>query len=118
MRVATSFGILTSLGICSAFMLTLIATLLISYRIVTASRETAALNHARNIYRDIVDLVIQSSSVYSAILVVWAIVWIIAPPSTGTSGSIYAGFAVGLLGNLSFFAAVGTTSNLSYFHSD
>ncbi len=118
MRVVTSFGFVSSLGICSAFTLTVIATLLISYRIVTASWKTAALNRTRNIYREIVDLVVQSSSVYSAILVIWAIVWIIAPPSTGTSGSIYVSFAVGLLGDLTFFAAVSPTASCFYLNSE
>ncbi len=117
MRVVTSFGIVTSLALYSAITLTVIATLLISYRIVTSSRKTA-LKHTRNIYREIVELVVQSSFGYSAILVVWAIVSLIAPPSTGTSGSIYAGFTVGLLKDLSFFAAVSTATILFYITAE
>ncbi|KJA23653.1 hypothetical protein HYPSUDRAFT_201099 [Hypholoma sublateritium FD-334 SS-4] len=74
----------TSIAIFSAFALTLIATSLILYRIIATTRQTSVLKRTQNTYREIVDLVVQSSAVYSVVLLVWAISWVISPPSTAT----------------------------------
>ena len=96
----------SSLAVFSAFALTLIATSLILYRIITVSRHTTVLKRGQSTYRKIIDLIIQSSATYSAVLLIWAISWVIAPSSTGTSGSVSTKFYAKFLEDLSFFSAV------------
>lgn len=71
----TGLRVQTSLAIFTAFAQTLVTTALILYRIVAVSRRTKLLKRTHSTYRDIVDLVVQSSAVYSVVLLIWAISW-------------------------------------------
>ncbi|KJA17392.1 hypothetical protein HYPSUDRAFT_218907 [Hypholoma sublateritium FD-334 SS-4] len=81
-RAGTGLKTQTSLGIFSAFALTLITTLLILYRIITVTRRTNLPKRRQNTYTDIVDMIVQSSALYSIVLLIWAISWVITPTPT------------------------------------
>ena len=78
-RSGAALQIQTTLAIFSAFVLTLITTLLILYRIIVVTRRTNLPKQRRNTYQDIVDMIIQSSALYSVVLLIWAISWVITP---------------------------------------
>ena len=75
----------TTVAIFSAFILTLITTFLILYRIINVTRRTNLPKRTQNTYKHIVDLIIQSSALYSMVLLVWAITWAVAPAFTLSS---------------------------------
>ncbi|KJA18767.1 hypothetical protein HYPSUDRAFT_917065 [Hypholoma sublateritium FD-334 SS-4] len=70
-----------------AFTVTLITTSLILYRIIIVTRERNLPKRTRNTYKDIVDMIVQSSALYSVVLLILAISWTITPAST-LSGSL------------------------------
>ncbi|KJA23654.1 hypothetical protein HYPSUDRAFT_201100 [Hypholoma sublateritium FD-334 SS-4] len=63
----------TSLAIISACALTVLTTTLILYRIIMVSRHTSLTQRTQNNCKAIVDMVVQSSAVYSAVLLIWVI---------------------------------------------
>ncbi len=75
----------TTLAIFSTFTLTLITTVMILYRIVTVTRQVNFPRRAQHTYRDIIDLIVQSSALYSVTLLIWAITWAIGPVITISS---------------------------------
>ncbi len=108
----------TILAIFSTFTLTLMTTSLISYRIITVSREVTVLKRTRNIYKEIVDLVMQSSAVYSANIAFVGHFVGHFPTHWDFSNQFLPVFTLDFLTDLSFFAAVGDTSKLLYFNSE
>ncbi len=85
--VSQALQIQTTLGMFSALTLTLFTTSLILYRIIAVTRRANLPERAQNTYQKIVDVMMQSSALYSAVLLVWAISWAITPAST-LSGSL------------------------------
>ena len=73
----------TILGIFSTFAQTLTTAILILYRIATITRNNNLPKQTYNTYKSIIDLVMQSSAIYSLVSLIWAISWVIAPESTG-----------------------------------
>ena len=73
----------TILGIFATFAQTLTTAILILYRIVTITRNNNLPKQTYNTYKSIIDLVMQSSAIYSLVSLIWAISWVIAPESTG-----------------------------------
>ncbi|KJA17391.1 hypothetical protein HYPSUDRAFT_206219 [Hypholoma sublateritium FD-334 SS-4] len=80
-RSGTALQTQTCLAIFSAFTLTLITTFLISYRIITVTQQTNLPKRSRNTYTGIVDIIAQSSALYSVVLLIWAITWVVTPKS-------------------------------------
>ena len=77
----------TTLALFSAFALTLITTFLILYRLIKVTRKTNLPNRTQSTCKNIIDMIVQSSALYSMVLVIWAIAWAIRPAST-LSGSL------------------------------
>ncbi len=73
----------TIIGIFATFSQTLTTAILILYRIVTITRNNNFPRQTYNTYKSIIDLVMQSSAVYSLVSLIWAISLAIAPESTG-----------------------------------
>ena len=74
----------TSLALFSTFALTMITTSLIVYRIYTISRHNNFPSRTQTTFKGIVDLIVQSSAVYSMILLLYAISWTITESSSAT----------------------------------
>lgn len=69
----------TTLGIFCSLLVTSITTTLILYRIITVTRHTNPPRRDKNIYKEITDMIIQSSVLYSVVLIIWAISWTMTP---------------------------------------
>lgn len=116
-RSGTGLKTQTTLAIFSAFALTLITTLLILYRIITVTRQTNLPKRGQNTYKNIVDMIIQSSALYSAVLLVWAISWVITPTPTVKSDlqrQISFNYLTNFAEELSFLVAVRHSAQFGF----
>ncbi|KJA17418.1 hypothetical protein HYPSUDRAFT_218932 [Hypholoma sublateritium FD-334 SS-4] len=72
----------TSLALFSTFALTMITTSLIVYRIYNVARYNNLPNRTKTTFKGIVDFIVQSSAVYSVVLLLYAISWTITESSS------------------------------------
>lgn len=114
----TGLQIQTILGIFSAFAQTLLSTSLILYRIITITRRTNMPKQTYNTYKNIVDLVVQSSAVYSVVLLIWAISWVITPASTDGLRRIPAANLTKFIEEITFIVAVRFSRVLYQFNAE
>ncbi len=99
----------STLAIFSGFTLTLLTTSLILYRIITISRRANLSKQTQNTFKNIADMIIQSSALYSIALLIWAISWVITPASSTLSGSlrqIPSSYLSEFIGEICFLVAV------------
>ena len=99
----------TTLAIFSGFTLTLLTTSLILYRIITMTRQANLSKQTQNTFKNVADMIIQSSALYSIALLIWAISWAITPASSTLSGSlrqIPSDYVSEFIGEICFLVAV------------
>lgn len=71
-----------------------------------------------NTYKNIVDLVVQSSAVYSVVLLIWAISWVITPASTDGLRRIPAANLTKFIEEITFIVAVRFSRVLYQFNAE
>ena len=107
--LSQALQIQTTLGMFSALTLTLFTTSLILYRIIAVTRRANLPKRTQNTYQKVVDVMVQSSALYSVVLLVWAISWAITPASSTLSGSlrqIPSDYVSEFIGEICFLVAV------------
>ena len=106
--LSQALQIQTTLGMFSALTLTLFTTSLILYRIIAVTRRANLPKRTQNTYQKVVDVMVQSSALYSVVLLVWAISWAITPASTlsGSLRQIPLGYLSEFIGEICFIVGV------------